>query len=354
MATFEGVLMRRWRVVVVVVIAVGVVVVWSYLTPKQWEASIVVRLDPLVVPGLREDAAVPTPPGTADAAAQELAAARGATFQDGLASTASFPFDLTADPGPTEGTVRFTAQADSAERSVAGVYSAANGFLAWGRAQEAVGRQTALQRELDALTPVDPVPDNPAAGDLQARIDTAGAAIEQLAAGGGSVVTKPVVPDDPVSPDLTARMIVAAVVGLVAGLALAWALDRRRPGSPRLARPHGPAQVALAVVAVSALLLPLAGVVAGVVSVWELRPSTNAQDEAGYACLPGWLDDLPDDTVVAISGDSPRFFADHVQEFAFPRLTVAAPGTVPEVLVNIVAGPGPDPCGGYHREVTRP
>lgn len=114
------------------------------------------------------------------------------------------------------------------------------------------------------------------------------------------------------------------------------------------------ARLALGGVAVVALLVPAASVVAGVVQVWELRPSTNAQDEAGYACFPGWLDDLPDGTLVGISEDSPRFFYDHVQEFAYPRLAVAPPGVVPEVLVNIVAGPGPEACAGFHREVSRP
>jgi hypothetical protein len=57
---------------------------------------------------------------------------------------------------------------------------------------------------------------------------------------------------------------------------------------------------------------------------------------------------------VGVSGDSPRFFADHIQEFAFPRLVVPPPGGPPDALLTIVAGPGPDACGGYHRELTSP
>lgn len=390
-AAFEALLARRWRVVAsAALVAVGVVVVWSYLTPKQWEASTTVLLDPLVVPGLHEDAASPATPTEDEAFATELATARGATFQEGLRANAAYPFTVTVDAGPREATLRLTARADSAERASAASYSAANGFTAWGRSHEAVARRDALQREVDALPAGDP-----AAADLEARLQTAATAVDRLSAGGGTVVVRPAVPGDPVSPNLTARIVLAAVVGLLVGVAAAALLDRRhatpagaapRAGAGAVAGagaagdrpegvggpPHGQkeagavtdragvgtgrrlARLALGGVAVVALLVPAASVVAGVVQVWELRPSTNAQDEAGYACFPGWLDDLPDGTLVGISEDSPRFFYDHVQEFAYPRLAVAPPGVVPEVLVNIVAGPGPEACAGFHREVSRP
>lgn len=365
-AAFEALLARRWRVVAsAALVAVGVVVVWSYLTPKQWEASTTVRLDPLVVPGLHEDAPTPATPTADEAFTAELATARGATFQEGLRANASYPFTVTVDAGPREATLRFTARADSAERASAASYSAANGFTAWGRSHEAVARRDALQREVDALAAGDP-----AAADLEARLQTATTAVERLAGGGGTVVVRPTVPGDPVSPNLTGRIVLAAVLGMVVGVAAAALVDRRRPVPAGAALPaeedrptdgqevvgtvrHG-ARLALGGVAIAALLLPAASVVAGVVQVWELRPSTNAQDEAGYACFPGWLDDLPDGALVGVSEDSPRFFYDHVQEFAYPRLAVAPPGVVPEVLVNIVAGPGPEACGGFHREVSYP
>lgn len=337
-----------------VLVAVVLVALWGYLTPKRWEASTTVRLDPVVVPGLREDAVDPAAPDPLEAVALELAAARGDRFQDGLASTRQYPYEVAVSADPGAATLTFTATADSSERAHAGSYSAANGWLAWGRAQEAVARRGALEREVAALGAGDP-----SAEDLTARLAAATAAIEQLAGGGsGEVVEEPTIPVDPVSPDLAARLLVAVGVGLVVGLALAVGVEGARPTSAAAAASaelrRRPTRSLLAVVTVAALAVPSAAVLAGVVELWEARPTTNAQDEAGYACLPDWLADIPDGTLVAISGSSPRFFYDHFAEFAFPRLVVPPPGGEPDVLVTIVPGPGPDQCGGFHRELSRP
>ena len=334
---------------------VGLVAVWGYLTPKQWEAATTVRLDPRVVPGLRDDAADPVAPSVEDAFAADLAAARSADFASGLAGGGNLTYDLTIEGDADAGTLTFRARSDTAERATASSFSAANGFIAWGRAQEAVGRRFRLEEALEDLDAGDP-----AVADLEARIAAATAAIDVVDAAGGVVVGEPVVPGDPASPDLATRLIVALVVGLLLGLVVAWWVDRRAPPPARpttddpevMAPRQGSPARALAVVAAVALLLPLASVLALIVDVWELRPSSNAQDELAYSCFATFLAPVPDGTVVRMSPDTARFFHDHLQEFAFPRLEVAHEGRPAEVEVRVAPGRGPNRCGNLHAEIT--
>ena len=353
--SWRGLLARRHGVVLAVVLAcVVVVAVWGYLTPKRWEAATTIRLEPRVVPGLRQGGAPPVAPSEEEAFAADLAAARSADFQTGLAGNGALTYDLTVEGDADAGTLTFLARSDTAERATASSFSAANGFIAWGRAQEAVGRRFRLEEALADLAPGDP-----AAARLEARIEAATEAIDVVDATGGVVVAEPVVPRDPASPDLAARLIVALVAGLLLGLAVAWWVDRRAPAPTRSpavdaqppARSRGAPARALAVVAVAALALPLASVLALIVDVWELRPSSNAQDELAYSCFATFLEPIPDGTAVRMSPDTARFFHDHLQEFAFPRLEVAYEGRPAEVEVRVAPGRGPNACGNLHAEI---
>jgi hypothetical protein len=217
-----------------------------------------------------------------------------------------------------------------------------------------VGRRFRLEEALEDLEAGDP-----AIPDLEARIAATTAAIDVVDAAGGVVVGEPVVPGDPASPDLATRLIVALVVGLLLGIAVAWWVDGRRPAPEQptsddaeVRMPHrGAPARALAVVAAVALVLPLASVLALIVDVWELRPSSNAQDELAYSCFATFLAPIPDGTVVRMSLDTPRFFHDHLQEYAFPRLEVAHESRPAEVVVRVAPGGGPNRCGSLHAEI---
>ena len=349
---------RRYLIAGVVAVAVGAVTLVAYLSPKTWEATTTIRLDPLQVAGLHSSG--PEVPTRAEAVAGDITAANDARFRDPLLEGFDYPFTYTVDGDVAAGTISITTQADSAERSLYTSYSTANGYVGWGRARDAGARAAQLRAQIDTDGPQP---------ELVTQLATAEAALEQVSDGGGEVVVEPSVPDNPSSPNLVARLLFAAAFGLAAGVVLAWFVDRRsvdrtaaanrptRSSPPTLGevpRRQRIARLALGTVAVVGPLLLVASAAAGVISVWELRPSTNAQDEASFLCFPRWLDQIPDGTVVAVTRSSPRFFYDHVQEFAFPRLTLATEGRPAELKIHIVAGRGNEYCGGYHVELVQP
>src|SRR4051794_17792029 len=119
---------RRSKLIgVCVALVVGAVVVEAYLSPKVWEATSVVHLDPVEVPGLHT--AGSAVPSREDAIDGDVAVARGPLFRDGLTSNIPFEFDFNVRGDAERATVTFVAHADSAERAFDGAYSVANGFI---------------------------------------------------------------------------------------------------------------------------------------------------------------------------------------------------------------------------------
>lgn len=346
----------RYLIGTVVLIAVGVVAVVGLLRPKEWTATVTVAPEPLAVPGLHgDDEAVPT---IEEAIDREVAAAEGDPFRAAVLDTFDHPLDYEVTGDPERATVTFEVTSDSADVAI-DAYSVANGFVAWGRTLDAAQRQADAQYALDhPADGVAPEPDETAA--LQHRADVARAALDQLAAGGGRVVVPPAVPDDPSSPPLVAWLVVAALGGLVVGLALSRRRDRAsspadpppRPvastPAPELARG---ARRGLGAGLVAVVVLVGAPATAGYLSVWELRPSRAELEEVKYACLARWMADIPSGSVVSVAADEP-LFRDSVQEFTFPRLVLVDPGRPAHVALTIVAGDGPQQCGGYHLETS--
>ncbi len=333
---------------------VAIVALIGLNVSKDWVADVTVAPDPLAVPGLHDDSATPL---TAEAAlAQELRAADGADFREAVLGTFDHRVDYVVTADPEDSTVRFEVTADTADHAAIDAYSIANGFVAWGRTLDAARRRDEAQYELDH--PPDGTTHDPTeTAALQARIDRAQAALDQLASGGGSVVVAPRVPDDPAGPPLLAWLLGAVAVGVLLGLVVARAGGHRRgtvPGDPSPPTteegPHARAagrglRVALGV----AVALLGAAVLAGYLSIWELRPASADLDEVKYACLERWVAAVPSGRTISVESED-RFFHDSVQEFSFPRLRLVDVGQPADVVLRVVPGDGPQSCGGYHIE----
>lgn len=393
---------RRGIVVAGALVAMVLVAVPAYRSGKDWQDSATVQLDPFPVEGLHPEAAAPA---SREAAMQaEIAQARSDAFREGLVAGLDYPveFDVTGDPAA--GTMRFVARSDSAERSVRAAYAVADAYIGWGRAQSAVARADELRAELAATDPPTAVPPSGAAGDAAAQLAVIETALSRLE--GGTVVVLPKGPGDPVAPNLAAHLVVAGLLGLCAGAALAWLLERRSSArrGPDDDTPYGPddkagvarvggevddatdsapgkptdridegdgaggggvaeragsrsdraVRVAIGTLAVALVLPVVASALAAVIGVWEMRPFTNPRDENLYECLDLWLAPIPDGSTVGVSEDSDAFFRDRFQEFAFPRLHMVDPDHPVDVTLRMVPGPGQESCGNYSLERIEP
>lgn len=356
---------RRYVIAGAVFVAMGLVTTVAYLSPKAWQATATVQLDPLQVAGLHS--AGPAVPTAEAAIAGDVAAARGRAFREGVTAS-SFPFNYSVEGDIGTSTIRFVARSDSADRAYVSAYSVANGYLAWGRVQQAIARAEDLRGQIATLeasagTSPPPTDESVSVADLREQLRSAESAVHAMEQGAGTVTVPPEIPEEPASPDLRNRLLVAAGFGLAIGLALAFVVDRRSasaaaPGPeppPREPRTLGQrlARSALGGVAVLAPLLLVASVIAGLVSVWQLRPSTNALAETNLRCLAQWLEPIPDGTSVEITSDSDGYFLRHFREFAFPRLTMPDREHPWTVSIHPVPGPGPEACGDFHLEVER-
>ncbi len=401
----DAVVRRRGIVVAGALVAIVLVAVPAFRSSKDWQASATVQLDPFPIEGLHPEAAAPE---SREAAMQaEIALAESDAFRAGLTAGLDYPvaFDVTGDPAA--GTMRFVVRSDTAERSVRAAYAVSGAYLGWGRAQSAVARADELRAELAATAPpttvpavgVPPttVPPAGADGDAAAQLAALETALSRLEGGGGTVVALPEVPGDPVAPDLAAPLVVAGLLGLCAGAAVAWLLERRSPAGTDAAtdtdkdtdtdtetdtdtggadddtdgsegdaggggeeaegagsRSDRVTRVALGALAVALVLPVVASALAAVIGVWELRPFTNPRDENLYECLDLWLAPIPDGTTVGVSEDSDVFFRDRFQEVAFPRLRIVDPDHPADVTLRMVPGPGPEACGNYSLERIEP
>lgn len=354
-------LRQRYVIAGAVALALMVTAVVVLLTPKHWESTATVHIEPLQVAGLRSDeATLPTPEA---AVAAEVAMADGEPFRSAVLDGFDYPVSYQVTGDESSGSLSFVVQGDSAERAFFAAYGIANGYLAWGRAMEAGGRVAELQYEIDRLRQGgEPTEGEPPIERLEAVQAARQAALDQMGAVGGTVSGVPQIPDDPASPRVVVWFLVAGLGGLAAGLALAWWRERRSPAEHRAAaerlvpRPAGRQRVGRIVLGTLVIALPGligASALAGVISVWELRPSTAANDEQQYRCLERWAKAVPDGSAVAVDSDV-AFFRDHFEEFAFPRLTLVGPDQHADVVLRIVPGPGPKECGGYHLEPTGP
>lgn len=351
----------------------------------------------------------------------EIALAESDAFRAGLTAGLDYPVEFDVTGEPAAGTMRFVVRSDTAERSVRGAYAVSGAYLGWGRAQSAVARADELRAELAATAPpttVPPVGAPPtvppatvppvgASGDAAAQLAALETALSRLDGGGGTVVALPEVPGDPVAPDLAAPLVVAGLLGLCAGAAVAWLLERRSSagtgadtgsdtdtagtdaatdtftdtdgtddhpdgsegdaggsegdaaggggGAERAgSRSDRVTRVALGALAVALVLPVVASALAAVIGVWELRPFTNPRDENLYECLDLWLAPIPDGTTVGVSEDSDVFFRDRFQEVAFPRLRIVDLDHPADVTLRMVPGPGPEACGNYSLERIEP
>lgn len=420
----DAVVRRRGIVVAGALVAIVLVAVPAFRSSKDWQASATVQLDPFPIEGLHPEAAAPE---SREAAMQaEIALAESDAFRAGLTAGLDYPveFDVTGDPAA--GTMRFVVRSDTAERSVRAAYAVSGAYLGWGRAQSAVARADELRAELAATAPpttVPPVGAPPtvppatvppvgASGDAAAQLAALETALSRLEGGGGTVVALPEVPGDPVAPNLAAPLVVAGLLGLCAGAAVAWLLERRSSAGPDAdtdsdtdtdgtgadtgsdtdtdgpdaatdtvtdtdgtdddtdgsegdaggggvaeragSRSDRVTRVALGALAVALVLPVVASALAAVIGVWELRPFTNPRDENLYECLDLWLAPIPDGTTVGVSEDSDVFFRDRFQEVAFPRLRIVDPDHPADVTLRMVPGPGPEACGNYSLERIEP
>lgn len=358
-----GLARRHWMLLAVTT-AVGVVLVAvaAYARPKVWEADATVTLDPFPISGLHGEAADATP---AEAMAGEEAAAGGARFHDAVVLDLGHEADFTVDGDVAASSLRFTARSDSSKRAFETAVDVANGYVAWGRRQQAAERVAGLQVQLDQLGADPASPADPAqVAELTAEMTAAQSALDQLPGAGGVLSLLPEPPNDPARPDLAARLVLGAAIGLLVGAVSAWLLDRRRPASPDAAAEDAAAdapppgsrggRAALGVLVVVVPVIIAAPVLAAIVQVWELRPTTADTEMTDYGCLAEWAAAVPDGRAVVVSEDSQAFFRDHLHEYVLPRLTVPGEGRPPATVLHVVAGDGPHACGGWHLEVEGP
>lgn len=356
-------LRQRWVIAGSVVGAVGLVAVSALLSPKQWETTATVTLDPFPIAGLHTGAVDDSREG---AMAGELAAARSDQFHDGVAQNTPHDISFTVAGDAARASMQFTATSDSAKRSFETAAGVANGYVAWGRRQQAAERAAELQGQIDQLTaqPADSY-DPTVLADLNADLAVTQAVLDQLPGEGGELTDLPPPPEQPASPDLMARLLLAAAVGLAVGVAIAWVLDKRRHvpadadagpsgGSSEPVGATSRGHVALAVLVVLVPLVIAAPALAAIVAVWELRPVTAYTEVTDFACLDEWLDAVPDGSAVAVSEESPAFFRDHLHEYVLPRLTVPGEGRPSAFVLRVAPGDGPQACGGYHIEPDGP
>jgi len=357
----DAVVRRRGVVALVALVAIVLVAVPAYRSSKDWQAETAVQLDPFPVDGLH--AGVAAPAAREAAMRAEVAAADGDQFREAVTANLDYPVDFDVTGDPASATMDFAVRSDSAERSVRAAWEVASAYVAWGRAQAAVGRADELRAELASGE------ESGGVADELARLEDA---LRRLEDGGGTVVEPPEVPGEPVSPRLVVPLVLAGLVGLVVGCLLAWALERRSPPSAPARRTTGhrdrdgaEAETAAAdrdrlvravLGGLAALLVvpAVASALAAVIGVWELRPSTNPREENLYACLEVWLAPVPDGTVVGVTEDSDVFFRDRFQEVAFPRLGIVDADHPPDLTLRMVPGPGPEACGNYSLERIEP
>ena len=362
-ATFA--LGHRWLLATSTAVGVALVAVVAFATPKTWESTATITLDPFPIGGLHGDPVDVTPAEAMDA---EVAAAGGERFRDAVSQDLGRRADFRVEGDPTTASMRFTALADSSKRSFETAIDVANGYVAWGRRQQAAERVVEIQTQIDELAtrPVDPGQSSVVA-DLTAELLTTQAALDQMPGAGGVVSDLQEPPHDPARPDLAARLLLGALVGLLVGLAIGLLLDRRRsrsgttiadgpsPIARRTAtgrRAVGPAALGVLVGVVSLVLA--APVLAAIVQVWELRPTTADTELTDFECLERWVDAVPDGSAVAISEESPAFFRDHLHEYVLPRLTVPGEGRPTPTVLHIAPGDGAQACGGYHIDGAAP
>ncbi|MBL8776590.1 MAG: hypothetical protein JNK12_11675 [Acidimicrobiales bacterium] len=334
--------------------------VLALLQPKEWETTATVTLDPFPIAGLH---AGTVGASREDAMAGEVAAARSERFHDGLAQDSTHDITFTVEGDASTASMRFTATSDSAKRSFEAAASVANGYVAWGRRQQAAERAAALQGEIDELrAEPDGTYDPEVLDHLSADLAATQAVLNRLPGAGGTLTDLPPPPEQPVRPDLMLRLLLAAAVGLIVGLVVSLMLDRRQLWTDAVIPEWGGVggtrerrgRVALAVLGVLLPLVLAAPALVAVVSVWELRPVTADTEVTDYACLESWVDAVPDGSAVAVSEDSPAFFRDHLHEYVLPRLTVPGEGRPAPFVLRVAPGDGPQACGGYHIEAPNP
>lgn len=348
------ILRRRYLIASIVAAAVAGVALVGFLSPKEWESTTVVAVEPLQVAGLRSSGGDLPPPEEAIAA--EAAIAGGDPFRSAVLEGFEYPVTFEVRGDAEHGTLVFDVRADSAERSWYAAFSIANGYIAWGRALEPTAAVAELQAQVQLIEQGQPPPAGTTLEGLQGEIATRQAAVDQLAAGGGRIAVAPEVPDDPVAPDFVARLVLAVMGGLLVGLTLAYWLDRRSTNEveqsvagPMPSRGQRCSRLVLGVITAILPVVVLASLIAGVNQVWEMRPTTAATDEQNYACLERWVASIPDGRTLRVETDI-AFFRDQFQEFAFPRVHVADDDHPADAVLRIVPGPGPQECGGYHLE----
>lgn len=358
-------LRHRWLLATSTAAGVALVAVVAFSTPKTWESTATITLDPFPIGGLHGDPVDVTP---AEAMAAEVAAAGGAQFREAVSQDLGRRANFRVEGDPAAASMRFTASAESSKGSFETAIDVANGYVAWGRRQQAAERVAEIQAQIDeiATRPVEPDQSSVVA-DLTNELATIQAALDQMPGAGGVVSDLPAPPHDPARPNLVARLLVGGLIGLTVGLAIGWLLDRRRSrsGGTIADRPSPTAhraatgrsavgRASLGVLVGVVSLVVAAPVLAAIVQVWELRPTTADTELTDFECLERWVDAVPDGSAVAISEESPQFFRDHLHEYVLPRLTVPGEGRPPALVLHIAAGDGAQACGGYHIDGAAP
>lgn len=313
---------------------VALVLIVLFAREPTYRASGVVTLSPGAEPG---ESTLP-PAERASVVRAERAVADGLEFRALLDPVLDFSYDYTVDGDSDAAALRFTATAASPQEALAAAATASGGFVS--------------QR-----------PSLPEAESAPAA----------------TVSEPPSLPTEPASPPFLLLVgagiaLGAALAGLLAavhpGLPVvrrrAAAEDRGRPdaaeeaGRPEHEQPRRstPARLGLRVVLVVGPVVLLAASVAGAHELWEVRATTDRQVEAMIACIPGWLDEIPDGASIYPQPDPPevrdQFWLVRLTELAFPRLRVATDPDDADFLVKIVlvGEGGREPCAGYAAIIT--
>lgn len=316
---------RRTAVSVAFCLPVVAAIAFLFLTAPTFEATAVVTLAPGEDPTESMIAAEQRPA----IVATEVEAAESRELRASLDDIVAFDHEYVVRGDPEAATLRLTASAGSSAEALTAAETAVALF---------VGRRAEL-----------PSPDG---------------------APTASVAEPATLPDEPVSP----QFIPVLAAGLAAGILLAGvvvAATRRAGGSaegtagppeaataPVVPRRPNAAQAAMAAVAIVGTSGLAVAAFAGLHELWEVRTTTDHQVEASIACIPRWLDEVPDGASIYPQPDPPEIRSDfwlaRLSELAFPRLDVATtPATADyQVKIVLIGEGGKLPCAGYEVIVT--